>query len=255
MPETRAYPALSDPELIGLLYTEADRLPRAAVDEIIRRGVPAGARLAAILDDESQWTLAPPRQWVPVHASYILSAMQPPGALDVLLRALEKADRYGVDWITDPMPSMLASFGEGALEPLRRAATDRRVRPWVRFSVLEALHHLAAADASCREAVGGILRAVASDASEPREIRQWAAMDLLPFAREEDRGLLLGLAGRGGFDILYNPQDVDNALRGGSAARPPEFDWLGFYDEGRTPEPDLDPVFDPDEIFDVRGRP
>lgn len=240
MPETREYAALSDTELVSLLFTEEDRLPRAAVDEILRRGVPVAPHLTRILDDDASWTLESPREWAPVHASYLLAAMQPPGALDVMIRALEKADRHAIRWITNPMPSLLAAFGPPAVDTLLREVSNRSREDWVRISLLEALHHLGADDGPSRDRIVDLFRSMASDASEPRPIRKWAALELLGFAAPGDRELLLSLAGGGAFEIMYNVDDVERALRGEERPRKADRDWLKFYDT--------------DEIADRRRR-
>jgi len=137
MSQTLEYTALSDQALIDLLFTEADRLPRAAADEIIRRGVPLAPALVRILDDEELWTTDSSRWWAIVHATYLLAAMQPPGALETLIRTLERADRHDVDWITNDARHLLSAFGPTAVPLLRSAALDGKLAPYVRVYIVK----------------------------------------------------------------------------------------------------------------------
>ncbi len=62
------YQNLDDDELIDLLFTEEDRLPRAAVDEFMRRGERIVLPLSKIVSKSYPWTKALPEWGAVVHA-------------------------------------------------------------------------------------------------------------------------------------------------------------------------------------------
>jgi hypothetical protein len=227
------YTSLTDQALIDLLSTEEDRLPRAAADEIIRRGVPMGQALVGILDDESAWASERPRWWAVVHAAYLLAAMQPPGAIDVMLRALDKADEYDLDWITNDARYLLGSFGPRALPALKAAALVASRETYPRILINEALGWIAQNHAEARDEVAQILRAAISDEVLEPDGRAFAACELLDFAMPEDRDLILSAAD----GWIFCEEDVHDVYSGESQRRKrPGYDWLQFYDEARIAE-------------------
>ena len=199
--------ALADEALIELLFTEEDRLPRAAADEIVRRGMTIAPRLAALLDDELLWSDKGPRWWAVVHAFYLLARMQPLGGLDVLLRSLERAERLGVDWITLDSSSMLAAFGPTAIPRLKGAILDSRPTTWTRMSALHALTRIGRRHAECRDVALSALREVGRNDAEDPDLRTSAGHNLLSFALPEDRPLIESLAGD------FEPQKYHDTYR------------------------------------------
>jgi len=83
------YQALDDSKLVNLLFTEEDRLPRAAVDEFIRRGNSMIEPLSKILLEESNWTKERPEFWTPIHAVFILGAIGTQEAVPSLITAIK----------------------------------------------------------------------------------------------------------------------------------------------------------------------
>jgi len=73
------YQTLTDKELLALLFTEEDRLPRAVVDECIRRADRFVETLANIVSQEKHWQEVLPFWWGVVHATFILCAENPKG--------------------------------------------------------------------------------------------------------------------------------------------------------------------------------
>ena len=233
MTQTIEFTTLADEALIDLLLTQEDRLPRAAADEVVRRGVPFAPRLVGILDDEALWCDDGPRWWAVVHAFYLLAHMQPPGALEVLLRALERADQLGVDWITLDASYMLATFGPSAIPRLKEAVLDSSLNTWTRSSALHALTWIGRQHAESRDVALNLLREVGRDDAEDPELRTSAGHNLLSFALPEDRELVESLAG----DFVYNEHDVDEIYSGRSACPDAEpVNWMQFYDPAEIEE-------------------
>lgn len=214
------YAALPDEALIDLLFTEEDRLPRAAVDEILRRK-PAG-RLSDILKNDETWETDGPESWAVVHAAYLLAAFRPPGSLDLLIDAVDRAEDYANDWIAEESPYMLAAYGPAAIPALRAAALDRRRDPYVRVWMNAALGLLGKAS---KEALDALRRTV-DDVRCDETVRAAAADDLLDYALPEDRERILAAADG---DFLKT-EDVEAAYQAGPREPEPAYDWLGFYD-------------------------
>jgi hypothetical protein len=227
MTQTIDFATLADEALIDLLLTQEDRLPRAAADEVVRRGVPIAPGLVDILDDEAIWSDDGPRWWAVVHAFYLLAHMQPPGALEVLLRALERAERLGVDWITLDASCMLATFGPPAIPRLKEAVLDSSLNTWTRSSALHALTWIGRQHAESRDVALSLLREVGRDDAEDPELRTSAGHNLLSFVLPEDRALVESLAG----DFVYNEHDIDEVYSGRAAyPEPKPVKWMRFYD-------------------------
>ena len=69
---------LSDEALLKLLATEQDFLPRAVVDEIVRRGERLSPALLRMVEDREAWDRPAPSCYAPVHATFLLACLQPP---------------------------------------------------------------------------------------------------------------------------------------------------------------------------------
>src|SRR5262245_59238080 len=113
------YAALSDERLLELLRTQEDRLPRAAADEIVRRGPALLPALEALCADERAWTAPGPVAWAPVHAAFLLGAVGGPAALPGLLAALRHSARADVRRVWQTAPSLVGRLGRAAAAPLR----------------------------------------------------------------------------------------------------------------------------------------
>jgi len=61
------YQKFNSEELIFLLFTQEDRLPRAAVDEFIRRGERMIKPLSDIVSEQYSWTRDMPEWWAVVY--------------------------------------------------------------------------------------------------------------------------------------------------------------------------------------------
>jgi hypothetical protein len=251
----------TDEALLDLLFSGADQVPRAAIDEIVRRGARLAPRLAALIDDEDLWITDDAARWAPVHATFILATMKAPGALDSVLRALELAVEFDEPFLIDSADSMLASFGPHAVPALIAAHPEAGSYP--RLWINDALTHIAVAHSATRDAVREHLLRVAMNDPDP-EICGCAAWDLLPFATAPDRPTLEILVDR----RLIERIEMENSLAGhAESPLSPPHDWLRFYnpeeierrqDAGPDPEEaddiDLDDIFLPDPSHDVLSR-
>lgn len=133
------YQEFSEDELTGLLFSEEDRLPRAAVDEFVRRGEKMVSFLSEIVSDEFKWTKEVPEWWAVVHATFILGALGTESAIIPLLRALRWADAFDCDWVTEALPAMFGRIGPAAIPLLKTMAADQTNGWFVRVVAVEGL--------------------------------------------------------------------------------------------------------------------
>ena len=220
------YAALSDEALIRLLFTEEDRLPRTAVDELLRRK-PA-AELLRILRDAEIWETDGPESWAVVHAAYLLASFRPPGSLEALIDAVDRAEDYANDWIAEDSPYMLAAFGPAAIPALRVAAFDRRRDPYVRIWMNAALGILGRTSKAALDA----LRVTVDDRACDQDVRAAAADELLEYALPEDHSRIRAAAD----GDLLSRKSVDDTYRTGPREPEPPFDWMSFYNAGEIAE-------------------
>ncbi len=217
---------LSDADLLGLLRTQEDRLPREVVDEILRRGTRLAGGLVALIDDPAAWASDSTAGWAGVHAVFILAAMRPPGGLDAVLRGLEHADAHDLEVVHDLGEELLSAFGSAAVARLAAYARDREKKPYPRIWCLQSLGRLGLEAPDVADVVAKTLRLVAADAFSDGRVRSFAGANLLPFAVPGDRPLLLAAAD----GAFLSRAGIERALKGDRPQRLPAADWLRFYD-------------------------
>jgi hypothetical protein len=100
--------------------------------------------LERILHDEKYWYRGGPGDaWTPYHAIHILPLIKTNDALELLLDTMrDKRDALG-GWITESTPTLLAAFGESAIERLTEYVLDETLDLYVRSSVATALNVIA----------------------------------------------------------------------------------------------------------------
>ena len=100
--------------------------------------------LERILHDEKYWYQGGPGDaWTPYHAIHILPLIKTNDALELLLDTMrDKGDALG-GWITESTPTLLAAFGESAIERLTEYVLDETLDLYVRGSVATALNVIA----------------------------------------------------------------------------------------------------------------
>ena len=209
-------------DLLKPLFTEEDRLPRERVEEILRHGAAVAPELVRVLEDESAWEAEFPAGWAVVHAAYLLAALRPPGSLEVLVEAVERAADYDEDWISETSPFMFAAYGPSAVPLLRDVALDRDRPPSVRGSANEALALLGRAHPEALDA----LRVSIDDRACDQDVRAFAGLALLDFALPGDRARIEAAADE---DILTK-EEIEEVYRNGPPELPAPYDWMSFYD-------------------------
>lgn len=207
---------LADADLLNLLATEEDRLPRAVVEEILRRGEDLADALARLCMDPEAWKAEGPAGWAPVHAAVLLGALRLPRTLPALLAALREAARRRIPWLLEALPRAFGELGRPAAAPLKILALDRAASEAERALALRALGAVAARTPIEQGEILDFFRALADDDGQPDGLRARAAAELLRFRRPGDRTVLLAAAHRQAWaqePALFTPAEVEAAYR------------------------------------------
>lgn len=134
---------LPDEQLLGLIWSEGDRLSRGVIDEIARRGERLIPRLAELVNSDASWLeIEPPGTWGPVHATFALSATGSMEAVPPLLEAIRRARADDMDWILDVASELFNRIGPGCFEQLRSVFRARDEDLFVRWHCLDAMASL-----------------------------------------------------------------------------------------------------------------
>lgn len=238
------YRKLSDEKLVGLLFTEEDRLPRAAVDELLRREWLVD-RFGRIVSDPFNWNEPLPRWWAPVHAVYLLGAAGTAATVLPLLRAIRYAEATENDWVTEDLPSLLGRLGRPAREGLRTLALDRTSGWLARTIALEGLAAMTLHAPELEAETFSLVHAVFSSGDEDLPLRQGAGSVLLDFRRSGLREELAAFGRdereRADRDPAYRTMFTDRDVAEEYGRERKDLvrytrDWLAFYDPAAIAE-------------------
>lgn len=192
--ELRGY---TEPELMGLITTLCDRVPRALVDEAARRGAKLLPLLAAHLADDRNWGESANigDWWALLHSIMILGAMDEPRAAPLLAGLFERLcsdpDNDLWDWLAGYWPALFSNKRGYATAHLRAIAADRGLNWPGRIHALECVLEAAAVAGS--DALDHALdwaAAFAADSAEEEYMRMTTGQVLLSLPRERHRALL-----------------------------------------------------------------
>src|SRR5579884_1017645 len=178
--EPNRYAAMTDEALLGLLATEEDRLPRAAVEEIVFRGARMIGPLTRIVTDPENWQADLPAWWAPIHATFLLGAIGGADVIEGLLAAAKWSDAYDVDWVVEVLPSIFGRLGIAARPLLLPWLQEARHPPFVRSLVAQGL---VATTLTHPEGAGEIYRQIGAvfTESEDDELKDLLGHVLLDF--------------------------------------------------------------------------
>lgn len=230
------YAALSDEVLLGLIFSEGDRLPMDFAQEAISRGERLVPGLAeAALDPRNHdrgdagWCSA-------IHACFLLGAIGGPRAAEALLEAFDISDDMDNDWLNEEWASIFGRLGPQVLEPLKERASEYEADCYFRHRAMSGMAAVALRHPERKAEVFDFIAEIASDADDDPEGRLWAGDILLDFRLKEHEELLLSLAELPENDV-YHVEDVREAL---SKKEPDLYwyqrDWLDFYSEQKRAE-------------------
>jgi len=229
---------LGNDELIDLLFDEEDRLPRAAIEEVIRRGDEIVPLLAEIVMDRMAWTDGLPEWWAPVHASYALGSIGTAETLVPLLASLRWSDAYDNEWVTEDLPSILGSLGPISYDALISIVKDRSAGWSARSIAMDALGSQALRFPEKEEEVMTLLGRVLKDRTEEFGAMRSAAFVLIDFRRADFKRELSRLAEdevrrqqqRPDYRPAFTPEEVERDLGLPRLSMDAYIrDWLDFY--------------------------
>jgi hypothetical protein len=239
MTNTLAYDGLTDEALLDLLFTEEDRLPRAAVDEFLARAPRIIAPLTALVTAPESWHQELPAWWAPIHATYVLGAIGGTSVIPALIQAMEHAQAQDCDWVTGEISSIMGRLGASARQPLTELLNDRSRSAHLRATAAEALAATTLHESTDSDALFGLIGACHADAAEDERLRDVAGNILLDFQRLEHKDTLLAFAREQERKQRHNPMsplafsatDVIEAFtRTTPTLKHYTRDWLDFYD-------------------------
>lgn len=234
------YQFLSDDELMDLLSTEEDRLPRAAVDEFVRRGERMIPLLSEIVSSEFSWRAEPPGWWAVVHAVFILGAIGGKGSALALAKALRWAVMHDCDWVTEKLAAILSRIDPVDRGILKIIAGDKSSDWYTRSLALDGLAGLTIYHPEIAEEVFSFIGGIFNDYTDDWELRGEAGNVLLDFLRSEYKNDLLFFGKEGkarwGKDRFDMPAFVDTDVRESFESGEKNLwnytrDWLEFYSE------------------------
>ena len=234
------YQNLTDDELLALLFTQEDRLPRAVMGEFIRRGERMVEPLSEIISNQYSWIKGLPEWWAVVHAVYILGAIGGKDVILPLLRGMRWAVSYDCDWVTEDLPSIFGKIGIAAIDDLHLIAKDRTSDWFTRSMPIEGLAAITINNPDIEKDIFLFINSILKDNSEDRVVRQTAGSVLIDFMRVEYKEDLLAFGREEkslkdkDFDYLhfFSDDDVEEWFsEGKNDLRFYTKDWLGFYNE------------------------
>jgi hypothetical protein len=234
---------LGDEDLIDLLFTQEDRLPLTAVDEIVARGPRLAGTLSGILIDPRNWDEPRPAWWAPIHATFILAAIDDPAYDPVLLSAMRDAKARGNDWIIGAMPAILGARGPRLRPTLMGILANRTEPEGVRCAAIDGLAAGTFVDPEARNDVFARIGEVFTTATDPAWVREHAGQVLLDFQVHAYEQALLDFAeaavatldtepaNRIPGAIAFDVDDVSVAFLAPQDLSRYQDSWLDFYDE------------------------
>lgn len=238
--DDRDWAAASDDDLVAALFTAADTLPRAFVTEVLARRDRLTDRLITVVTDPDNWEARLPQWWAPIHATFILGAIDDPAVDAALLSAWRHAETSDCDWVGEMIPPILGRRGARMRPSLTAIIDDPDDDELLRANALLALAAttLTAPDGS--DSVFATIGRILRDAAQPSWVRDSAGHVLLDFQIAAEREALLAAAHAADIApeddvhaVLFSVDDVEEAFTGAPNTEPYRRDWLGFYDPKR----------------------
>lgn len=238
------YASLSDTDLLGLLFTEADRLPRSAVDEFIRRGERIAPDLGEIISFDGNWKARLPEWWAVIHAVYILGAIGTETVIPYLVKSMTLAEKYEVDWIWEELPSIFGKIGPAVLDILQKIAGNKSKKIMLRVTALNSMASVTIKYPGAANRVFDFLIRIVRDESDHLEARSFAGSILMDFQKKEYKEDLfhLGRLQKKIFEETGERQGFyDNEVKESLSEKTLRLyhytkAWLRFYDEGAIQE-------------------
>ena len=157
---------MSTPELLEHLVSLGLNVSKDLALEITRRD-DALFYLRKMLQDGKYWYQDGPGDgWAPIHAIHILALIKTMDALELLRDILRYRGEDLGDWLTEDMPTLLAAFGDDAIEQLKAFAGDETLESLVRGAATTALNVIAHRNPARQEEIVNHFRLLLQDTTD-----------------------------------------------------------------------------------------
>lgn len=235
------YKNLDDLELVNLLFTEKDQLPREAVDEFVNRGERMIPWLWGIIKEIYSWNAAGEKYWAPIHAAYIIGAISGKKAVKPLIMSLKFSDLLEVDWLWDYFPAMFGKIGLPAIEPLKAVVLDDTNNWMTRSLAADGLAAITIEHQGAAYDIFNFIAGIAGDEYEDIQVRTSLSSILLDFKQKRYEKILYKIADEEDlmekedpeYIRLYDKQFIEEELNQEKNEKDLinyQRDWLKFYD-------------------------
>ena len=177
--------------LINEMVSLCLEVPPGLAQEIASRD-DAFPHLKNILENDKYWNHGGPGDgWAPYHVIHILPLLKTKEALDLLLDIMrDKTDLLG-EWITESTPTLLAAFGEFAIERLKECVLDETLDLYIRGSIATSLNVISRQYPDRTEEIKFFLSKLFDDTNDPTfaaflsdELLSYKDPNLLPLVRK-----------------------------------------------------------------------
>jgi len=163
--------------------------------ELVRRGEEAVPCLSKYLHEDEYWYADENGNFIadgyaPISALHLLGAIGSLKGLDDVLYTLYEHSDDLEDWLTEDMPSILASFRSQALSRLKECAVDKGLDLYGRDACVRAMAMIARREPSFRQEIVDFLRYLIQRDNESRELIAFIVWDL---AELKDRSALVAI--------------------------------------------------------------
>ncbi len=208
---------LSEADLIELMLSDEDRVPRNVIDECATRGDKMLKALAPMANPVDELHLENSgRWWIRLHALMILGLIPGENAGMLLLQFIDYMNQNEgdlQDWLSGYWPALTRNKPQSIIEKLREISEEPQHDLFLRLDLSEAV--IAAAyqqgEAELEKALDRVAEIVA-DENEDWEFRMLSANTLLNFPRERNRQLLDQMAAlQSGIETIFNKKDVNKS--------------------------------------------
>jgi hypothetical protein len=207
------YKEMNTEPLIKEMVSLCLEVPPELAQEIASRE-DAISYLRDILQNEKYWNHGGLGDaWAPYHVIHILPLIKTKEALELLFETMrDETDLLG-DWTTESTPTLLAAFGESAIERLKEHVLDETLDLYIRGSIATALNVIAHQHPDKKEEIKAFLSKLLEDTNDPTfaaflidELISFKDPNLLPQVRKafEDGKIDTEVISRYDVDWVFN---------------------------------------------------
>jgi yecA family protein len=237
----------SNQELMDLITSMDDLLPRKVVDECVRRGEQITPLLVNFLQDDHNWEkdVHEGRWWALLHCMFILGLIPGPeaaaGLLNVFTRMQNDPDNDLWDWVSGYWPALFRNKRDDANAMLCEIVADANRDWYPRTEAAECvLEAAAAADENALDSTLDWIAQLATDSRTDLFCRSTLGSLLLDYPRARHKALLENLASEqtksGDLFFNFSYMDIEHAYN--ETEETPVSRWETFSNPWQFYDPD-----------------